>query len=289
MSTTPPTPPTPPQNKFRPHGDQSITIVSHSSLFYWWPVWAIGFIFALWTLVENTRFIHVPPHTKTELVPGGGVKLIGDKSAGSGHDAAQREMVERYADDEKYGERKPPRMSRHAGMGTVYCIVLLIVISITNVPLRGLWSVIVIVVIVLLSVIFWVADWWEPILGAVGNLHVYIGFAGYLFLSTVLFVMWAVSTMVIDRRVYMVFTPGQFKVCEEVGGGEQTYDTMGMSIEKHRDDLFRHWVLGLGSGDLTVRTTGAQIHTFTMPNVLFVGRKLQQIEDMQREKQTVQG
>ena len=44
---------------------------------------------------------------------------------------------------------------------------------------------------------------------------------------------------------------------EEVGGGEKSYDTAGMSIEKHRDDLFRHWVLGLGSGDLTVRTSGA--------------------------------
>src|SRR5262249_16015402 len=126
------------------------------------------------------------------------------------------------------------------------------------------------------------------IFGAIGNLHIYIGFAGYLFTSTALFIMWAVSTVIVDQRVYIVFTPGQMKVCEEVGGGEQTYDTMGMSIEKHRDDLFRHWVLGLGSGDLTVRTAGAQVHTVVMPNVLFVGRKLQQIEAMQREKQTVQ-
>ena len=58
-----------------------------------------------------------------------------------------------------------------------------------------------------------------------------------------------------------------------------------MPIEKHRDDLFRHWVLGLGSGDLTVRTAGATPHQFTLSNVLFIGSKRLQVEEMQREKQ----
>ena len=88
-----------------------------------------------------------------------------------------------------------------------------------------------------------------------------------------------------DRQIYITFEPGQMKVVEEVGGGEKSYDTAGMSIEKHRDDLFRHWVLGLGSGDLTVRTSGATPHQFTLNNVLFISAKLQQIEMMQREKQ----
>ncbi|MCX7699621.1 MAG: hypothetical protein N2039_01965, partial [Gemmataceae bacterium] len=81
--------------------------------------------------------------------------------------------------------------------------------------------------------------------------------------------------------------PSQMRVCEEVGAGEKSYDTIGMSIEKHRDDLFRHWVLGLGSGDLTVRTAGANAHQFTLNNVLFIGSKLDRIEDLQRTKQMV--
>jgi hypothetical protein len=64
---------------------------------------------------------------------------------------------------------------------------------------------------------------------------------------------------------------------------------MGMTIQKLRDDLFRHWILGLGSGDLVVRTSGAQAHEFEMHNVLNVGTKLREIEDMQRERPTVQG
>ena len=78
-------------------------------------------------------------------------------------------------------------------------------------------------------------------------------------------------------------------MCTEIGSGETAYDTQGMTIEKHRYDLFRHWILGLGSGDLTIRTSGAQAHTFEMHNVLNVSSKLQAIEDMQRERPTVQG
>jgi hypothetical protein len=44
----------------------------------------------------------------------------------------------------------------------------------------------------------------------------------------------------------------------------------------------------LGSGDLTVRTSGAQAHEFQMHNVLNVSTRLREIEEMQREKQTVQ-
>jgi hypothetical protein len=60
-----------------------------------------------------------------------------------------------------------------------------------------------------------------------------------------------------------------------------------MTLEKQRSDLFRHWLLGLGSGDLIVRTSGAQAHQFDMPNVLFIGRKVHEIEDLLREKSVV--
>ena len=45
-------------------------------------------------------------------------------------------------------------------------------------------------------------------------------------------------------------------VCRlEIGEAETAYDTTGMTIQKQRSDLFRHWILGLGSGDLIVTTT----------------------------------
>ena len=41
-----------------------------------------------------------------------------------------------------------------------------------------------------------------------------------------------------DRQVYMVFTPGQMRVCLEIGDAETAYDTAGMTIQKQRSDLF---------------------------------------------------
>jgi hypothetical protein len=51
-----------------------------------------------------------------------------------------------------------------------------------------------------------------------------------------------------------------------------------MSVEKKRDDLFRHWILGLGSGDIHISTTGARQAEFFVRNVLFVSTKLQKIQ-----------
>jgi hypothetical protein len=273
MSTTPP----PNRPNLIPPGDREIRIISHSSLFYWWPVWALGFILTIITWYDGTRALHVPSGTKVEQHDGDLKLVVPEKSRNA-----------MTADLQKF-EQRQPRVSHRAWMGPSFCIVLLLVIVITNVPLRGLWSLVVIVTVVLVSIILGLAGWWDDILASFRNLHVYIGMAGYLLISTVLFVAWCVTTFVFDQQIYIIFSPGQMKVREEVGGGEKSYDTIGMTIEKHRDDLFRHWVLGLGSGDLTVRTTGAQIHTVVLPNVLFIGRKLAAIENMQREKTIVTG
>ena len=58
-------------------------------------------------------------------------------------------------------------------------------------------------------------------------------------------------------------------------------------FQKARNDMFRHWILGLGSGDLIVKTPRGD--HFDMHNVLFVGRKVAMIEDMMREKAVVRG
>jgi len=45
-------------------------------------------------------------------------------------------------------------------------------------------------------------------------------------------------------------------------------------------DLFRHWILGFGSGDLRIRAFGAQQDLIFIPNVLLVGSKVRRIEHM---------
>jgi len=68
----------------------------------------------------------------------------------------------------------------------------------------------------------------------------------------------------------------------------EVYSTDGMTFQKQRSDFFRHYVLGLGSGDLIVRTSGAQAHQIDLPNVLFITSKLRRIERLLKTKNVVE-
>jgi hypothetical protein len=286
MATTPQTPPGESLSK-----QNEIRIVSHSTLFYWWPVWAVGFLMALITWIDGHYLTVVPPGSRAGKVKGPKKVEIqfedGDKVP-----AQNRYII--ITKEQKNPEREkidPPRLraAKNKNLGVIFCTILLLVIFITNIPLRGLWSVIVIVVIFFVSIIFALLGWWENILRELDILDIRINLAGYLVISVVLLAMWLVTLFLFDQQIYMVFTPGQLRVRLEIGEGETAYDTRGMTIQKQRSDLFRHWILGLGSGDLIVNTAGAQVHHFDLPNVLFVGRKVKEIEDMLRSMPVVRG
>jgi hypothetical protein len=240
----------------------------------------------LWTLaIDRHQMITLPPGAKSYTHAD--VKV---KDAGGSFDDREVVVLEKGQELPRRakGDKEPadPRvhMARNKNLGVIFCVTLLLVLTITNVPLRGMLSVVVIMMIILLSVIFALAGWWEWILMNLGRLDIRISAGGYIFISTVLLIIWLVALLFFDRQVYMVFTPGQFKVCTEIGGGEKVYDTMGLTLERQRGDLFRHYILGLGSGDLVVKTAGAQAHHFDLPNVLFISKKVQMIEDVIRKR-----
>jgi hypothetical protein len=270
--------------------DVQIKIVSHSSLFYWWPVWAMGFLLAILTRFDGHLMAVVPGDEEKWK----GVYIKTGKDSYEEHEG----VVFLPGDDAKALDNKKapaevekPRLhvSRSSTYGVLFATVFLLVIVITNVPLRGLWSFVLIMFLVMLSIIFAFAGWWDAILRTISALAIHINMGGYLFISSVLFIIWLVTFLLFDQQLYMIFTPGQLKVRLEIGGGEKAYDTMGMTIEKQRSDLFRHWVLGLGSGDLIVNTGGSHLQHFDLPNVLFIGRKVKEIEDMLRERAVVKG
>jgi hypothetical protein len=291
MSTAPSPAPSSPTHS---PDEIEIRIVSHSNLFYWWPVWAIGLLLGLLSWLLGQSMAIVPNdseilHNATVEVkrPSGELSKLPPRDVVVLPDGKQ--LAPEQLKEAKDGTHLKLHVAGSKTYGVIFATVLLLVIVITNVPLRGMWSVVVILLIIMLVIIFSLAGWWDAILGWLYLLHVHINAAGYLTISLVLLAIWLVTFLFFDQQVYMVFTPGQVKVCTEVGGGEQAYDTTGMTIAKQRSDLFRHWILGLGSGDLAVTTTGAAAHHFDLPNVLFVGKKVQQIEDMLREKAVVRG
>ena len=145
--------------------------------------------------------------------------------------------------------------------------------------MRGLASGLVIMGVVLVSVLFAYFGWWDEIFAWFGGLKIHLNFGAYFWFSTVMLLVWAVSVFIVDRMSYWHIKPGQVTHDVVFGAGSKSYDTNGMMLEKHREDLFRHWLLGLGSGDIQIRTTGATKEQIDIPNVLFIGSK---IELMQR-------
>ena len=176
---------------------------------------------------------------------------------------------------------------RSKNYGVIFCVTLLLVITITNIPLRGMWSVVVIITVIMMSVIFALAGWWEWIFDLL-SVPRYPPSTWAGICSSRRFPLYRPSgcsrCSSSTSRCTSSSRPGQFKVCTEIGGGEKVYDTVGMKLERQRSDLFRHMILGLGSGDLIVKTSGASPKHFDLPNALFISKKVQQIEDMLQKR-----
>jgi hypothetical protein len=292
--------PTPPADG--PPERNEVTIVSHSLLVYWWPVWLCGLILATLTVfVDNHRMVIVPAHSDVIY----DATVMGPEKGGESKKWADREVIvlpenphrasgKRHLPkkDETLAESEPRPLFLHvansASYGVLFTTVLILVIVITNVPLRGMWSVMIITLVILLSIIFALADWWTPILRWLSYLDIRINAGGYFCISLILLIVWLVTFLLFDRQIYIVFTPGQFQVCTEIGGGVKVYDTMGMKMEKQRSNFFLHWILGLGAGDLIVRTSGAAPEHFDLQNVLFIGRKVRLIEEMLQRRKVVE-
>jgi hypothetical protein len=307
MSTTPPTTtgfPPPPGARTK---HSQIKLISHSNLFYWWPVWALAFFMALWTAIENHRLAILPAHAVVrkvkEVDPEGPVRRVVEVAPNAEHHQGDYLMTFRderghprttasleaaaQATTDGKSEAFRPRISQEAWLGAVFTIGLVLTIAITNIPLRGLWSFVTLILIVVLILFISILQAWESIFEALGRLYIHINMAGYLFIGISVFVLWALATFIFDRQAYVIFTPGQIKVCEHIGAAVKTYDTYGIHMEKQRDDLFRHYILGFGSGDLVIRTAGAERNEIKLPNVLGIGWRLRTIEDMLRERATV--
>lgn len=162
--------------------------------------------------------------------------------------------------------------------GVIFLLTLFLVILITNTTVRGLASGLMIMGAILATLLVTYFDWWDPILTWFGDLNIHLNLGAYFWFSTLLFLAWALSTFVVDRLRYWQVTPGQISHEFVFGAGSKSYDTRGMVIEKRRSDLFQNWLLGLGSGNLVIRTSGASQEEIEVPNVSFVGWKLDAVQ-----------
>jgi hypothetical protein len=186
--------------------------------------------------------------------------------------------------------KKPQlRMTSSNNPGIIWAMTLCLVIVLTHVQLRGVWSLVAVIFLSFSTVLLAVLGLWDPILRSLGVIDIHMNALGYFSISLFLFAIWLVTFLVFDRLKYIIFTRGRLRVRKAIGEGEKVFDVRGMVFERHRDDVFRHWLLGLGTADLTVYTTGANARQIEMPNVLGIGRKLALINTMLKEVQVTKG
>jgi len=165
-------------------------------------------------------------------------------------------------------------------LGVTFFLVLFFVILVTSVSVRGLASGMVLLSAAFIVLLLSYFNLWDTIFGWLGHFRIHLNFAAYFWFSTLLFIVWAATFFVFDRLTYWEIKPGQITENFFLGGGSRSFDTENMMVEKFRNDLFRHWIIGLGAGDLQIQTTGATKFTIDIHNVLFIGRKVRIIQEM---------
>jgi hypothetical protein len=256
-------------------------IIGHSLLFYWWPVWAVGFLMAGITYAGGTYMA---------IVPGGTAAVKGREVQGVD---GPRDVLVLPAgqtlplDEHGVVEQPVLRVAQSNNLGSIFVTVLFLVILITNVRLSGVRALVLIIIILLISVTFALLGIWDIIFRLGGSSDIHITGTGYLCMTVPLFLLWLGVFLFYDRMNYATFSRGQFTIHHTFGAGATTYEVQGLSLEKKRDDLFRHWLLGFGSGDLVIRTGGVNARTIELSNVLFVGYKLVTAQRLLQERQVV--
>lgn len=267
-----------------PSHSSEIKLISHSSLFYWWPVWAVSFIMAFFTYVENTRLAFVTAGTTVEQVDESNKYILTVPAKEQSNSLLKAANLTKYNASNNL-QNNPvfdARISGKSWPGGIFITTLILTIIVTNVPLRGLWSFLVIISVIVVALLFALLDWWDEIFRLLGNVHVHLNMAAYMTIGILMFIIWALATFLFDRRSFVIFTPGQIKVCEHIGASVETYPTNTVALQKQRDDLFRHYIFGLGSGDLIIKVAGPDRREIRLPNVLFLGFRLSRVEDMLR-------
>jgi len=175
-------------------------------------------------------------------------------------------------------------VSSNNNLGVIFVATIVLVALTSTILLRGLVSLVAVVLLITLTVTFALFGWWNDILAYLGGLDIRMNAAGYLAVGIPLFLAWLVVVLLYDRQIYMVFDQGQIRYVREVGDSEVVMQSEGAIVEKKRNDVFRHWLLGFGTGDLMVRTGGPNGPTIELENVINIGRKLTIINKMVKEK-----
>jgi hypothetical protein len=168
--------------------------------------------------------------------------------------------------------------SPQADLGVIFALLVVLVILLTNTKMRGVVSAVVAVSVAFVVLLFAHLNWWTTILAWFGSQAVYMNLGFYLFFSTALLIVWLVVVLGVDHLSFWRVRPGQITHEYFLGAVDRSFDTDNMIFTKQQSDVFRHWILGFGAGDLRVQTMGGLGREIAVENVLFVSAKVAELQ-----------
>lgn len=167
-------------------------------------------------------------------------------------------------------------LSRSPSMGFAFMALIALTAAVSTVRLKGLRSVILLLVLALILIVMAWAGWLGDLARLVPAFAVHVSAGAFFVLSSLLFAVWALQILVLDRLSYWEISAGQLVRKRVIGAAEEAFDARGMIVEHEADDFIRHIVFGLGSGDIYLHTAGADRQSIHLQNVILVDRKVDQ-------------
>ncbi|MFP6874551.1 MAG: hypothetical protein VCA55_13705 [Verrucomicrobiales bacterium] len=171
-----------------------------------------------------------------------------------------------------------------AQMALFHLIVVAVVVFFTSVNIRGVWAVVFAVTLLALGLTFSVFNWWSEVFQYLGGLSLHADQGFYRVMGVVIFVPWLLVVFVFDIRRFFHFMPAQITMVNEIGEGEKNFDSIGVVMEKKRDNFMQHMALGFGSGDIIITPKVADREVITFPNVLRINSVLDQIQEIREQR-----
>ena len=256
-----------------------LVVYGHSNLFYWWPVWLVSFILAAATYMEGNQMAVVPGGTVVERE-----RQI--EGVSGRRDVLVAPEGQSFSLARETGQTRTPGMSvsSNNNLGVIFVATILMVALSSTILLRGLISVIVVITLTAVVIVFALLGWWNDILLFFGGLDIRMNAAGYLGVGIPLFLAWLAVIFLYDRATYIIFDQGQIRYVHEVGDAEIALQADRAIVEKKRNDVFRHWLLGFGTGDLIIRMGGPNGVQIDLENVIRINSKLGLIQKLIKEK-----
>lgn len=175
-------------------------------------------------------------------------------------------------------------LMKETGYGITYILVMAFALFATGVNLRGVWALLTMVCIVFTAFIMLYFGVWDSALSWAVNQPVYLNHGFYLAIGVILFIPWCIVMFFFDSRKYVKIESNTVTVVHEIGEGERAFDTIGVMMEKKLDNFFKHYLLGFGSGDLIIRTSGGSSDVIYLPNVLHVNQVLKELEFVRAQR-----